>query len=689
MTTANTWGYGCALCGITVGGFPTDDPGEPMFWLKEFRGVYREGEQLVLTGVGRHDAGREGKYMAPLDPAVRWDDPSYDHPNLDDQFDVTRHDPNSPRHGTVLHNACWLLLKQYYAPREVPLERLYDVTASVPEHEEALNWGHDFGGLLKVNDDRLYPWEKFQMKRRRGSSVAYVNPMLVPQINMVINQELETPPSTLAIAPGVATNVLSRLPREVLDIIISLLPTVDVSNCRLASRLFCLSFNDPSFWRSRFYHSTERSWIFEALDPRRPVGDWRSLYRQTVTIGYLPIELQNRKRLWGLIDKLVPLLELSLFPVEDSIRVERGDSMILWNTAAANIEPQLPSQEPTLHIKQADDGCREFRSSQTEIPGRLQGFVFYFIKLGDREFLTGIQISTDVRDHLAIGYKSMSFARHSFTPSESSLFRGFCVAVGPQGIHAIQILSAGGGSSEWYGDASRCPMTRRSLCDGPVIALSVSLDGCKIISLGAAEIISGPQPAPLLPSPHQKGIWYPQPPPSEVRLLEPCLALKHFITEYSPIIWTHFGGPGGAYLPHLEKVTLKMTTIINEIRVGYHGRESTVLGDCDIGTEVPGHDFYIDGPAGERIQEVTAWLVYNTNPRRTSVFACGALERLEITTNRQRSHLFRPVHSPERLELREHRLSGPPGTTITGFYANHDYSGLTNLGIMYERIAPA
>lgn len=71
------------------------------------------------------------------------------------------HDPINKRHGFIFHEACWSLLEKTYHPQAVPYSRLYEVCKSMPLafRGATISWGHDFGGLVRQNNENHYPWE--------------------------------------------------------------------------------------------------------------------------------------------------------------------------------------------------------------------------------------------------------------------------------------------------------------------------------------------------------------------------------------------------------------------------------------------------------------------------------------------------------------------------------------------------
>ena len=92
-------------------------------------------------------------FIAPSDPAVRWDDHNY-HFQASDELPVMQQCPENGRHGFVLHDACFRLLQKALEPDNIPLERLLWVCRSLPFPLRGIGvcWGHDYGGLTLLDN---------------------------------------------------------------------------------------------------------------------------------------------------------------------------------------------------------------------------------------------------------------------------------------------------------------------------------------------------------------------------------------------------------------------------------------------------------------------------------------------------------------------------------------------------------
>jgi hypothetical protein len=112
------------------------------------------------------------------------------------------------------------------------------------------------------------------------------------------------------------------------------------------------------------------------------------------------------------------------------------------------------------------------------------------------------------------------------------------------------------------------------------------------------------QPASNL---RNSAVWYPDVPTPTLCLNDEAFPSgKTFQSEYKPLFWCHFGGPGGRNLAHLTNIAVTRSDDLRGI-------------DFSFDTEVPREhrsfgrrkksfwettDFPIDGPGGERISSI-------------------------------------------------------------------------------------
>ena len=137
------------------------------------------------------------------------------------------------------------------------------------------------------------------------------NPLAAAEVATILaDAPPEAPGGPLSPSVLSDTDPFGALPVKLCSSIAMYLSTADALNARLASRAFWHLFDSVQFWASRFKGTSDRSWLFEARHPS-VLGDCRWLYRRTAShrIGR---GLQNRKRIWNLIQGLGRLLDLRL-----------------------------------------------------------------------------------------------------------------------------------------------------------------------------------------------------------------------------------------------------------------------------------------------------------------------------------------------------------------------------------------
>lgn len=370
-----------------------------------------------VTGVGLYRRKCSyRRYAAPPDYEERWnDDYHINSPELSCSFGVMGESPEPCGFvmGFAFHAACWSLLEAACGGKEgVPLEKLYDVCASLPVYREFLHWGHDYGGIVNLpgrvndgqggggDDERRYPWEVRAIRRKGPDEyrLAKHNPRLVAEIHEILAYvpPVPTGPPRLAglLTPGPPPPAeeteekrigLSSMPREILLCIAEKLPTRDMLRARLATRAFWPAYHAQSFWASRFRGCNERSWMLEAFEgPSKPVQhDWMSLY--DVTRRSHVHAVQNRCRVWHLLIKqILPLLNAiphSLRPVlgtHENANQNPGAGLV-WVGAKGDSKCRAPPISATGYNSGNDSGSGSGSGggggAQAMLPASLRQFM--------------------------------------------------------------------------------------------------------------------------------------------------------------------------------------------------------------------------------------------------------------------------------------------------------------------------
>ncbi|KAI4275266.1 MAG: hypothetical protein L6R35_006283 [Caloplaca aegaea] len=427
--------------------------------------VYSSPEGIFISGVGRYNDPADGTWIAPLDPATRWDD--QDVFQAGDDIPVMRQRPKNNRHGFVLHNACWRLLQKALEPEDVPLERLLKLCKSLPFPLRGISvcWNHDYGGLTAFDDQHHYPWEDQLIEQSSGSEIhqyARENPYNIPEISEPLKMHWENPPHLFAKTQ--TGDRFSTLPGEILDAIAINLPTGDALVLRRASRAFLFVLTSQIFWASRFQPGHEREHVFETRNKEQ--RDWISLYRRT-SYALSPPGLKNRKRIWGLIRRLIVLLPLrrqywELLPILSSVEG------LKW----IEVEGDVKRTRGSSHCEYFNEGCRLFHMQFAPLPSDLSKIAFSIVAAGDVTYVTGIRLIHSDNAETRLGY--LAEGNESFV--EVTVVKGFVLAMGPRGIRAIQAIGVNEYTSKWFGCPTESPVTERLAGCESISALQIGFD---------------------------------------------------------------------------------------------------------------------------------------------------------------------------------------------------------------------
>ncbi|KAI1879457.1 hypothetical protein JX265_002411 [Neoarthrinium moseri] len=651
--------YACNLCAWVV----ADSEGI-VSWLNQFRGLVSNlAGDTYLTGVGLYDDVERGSYIAPLKAGARWDDPGYERPESD-EFGTGRRAENG-RYGFIFHESCWSILERAANPTGIPYARLYEICLSLPRPLESscVSWGHNYGGLVAIDDQHYFPWEEREAQFDfNGSSVSNSeeddddddgggfgglgvpaadrlplpddededsemtkptimiavpkgDPFRIPEIQFLLSEKPEPPPDIQLQATALsAGDCFHRLPKEIRTRIALLLSTADALSTRLASKSFWYIFDSHQFWLSRFKGNSERSWLFEAkqIDNFR---DWRWLYRRTNSANLAPSPMiQNRRRVWDLAQNVTDIwLQLKVnaallqsSPISDS-------DLSPWTEASGDIK----SVRPDAPYVEFFEGCRTLYRQKQNLSrlGSLSRIAFSFIQVGNTRFLTGIRFVPRVGDSVQVGYQA-----ELEQILDISTLHGFVLALGSRGIHAVQCIT-NHHEHPWCGNPSNSLRSRRLAIGDPIAALDAGLDGFKIVSLSIASDISHSHGVALKAPKtlRDSGIWYPDLPSSQLCLNEDFYIQREYhVSGFRPLIWTLFGGPGGIYLPNLTGIAVHMGGSIPGIDFRYAP-----------GCRIP-WEFSIDGPGGERISGVEVYLTFIDRENSYEIYDQGALESFKF-----------------------------------------------------------
>jgi hypothetical protein len=361
-----------------------------------------------------------------------------------------------------------LILERVYAPRPIPLERLYQVCCSLPlvaHSANQLSWDDCSGGSLKIRDLNNHRWADRYYYIPGGELsdlVTGADPYHIPHIQQLRYEQPQTP--TVPAVVRLTDDCFFRLSYEIIIIVASYLPTVDALNVRYVSGSFTPIFYDRHFWASRFKSGAERSWVFEVHSWDKTC-DLRWIYRQTSEKNST-VRTENRQRVLKLAQRAKKVLDLQWDDSHDlAVHSQTG---LTWREAAGYLLPMVPTRLTRRH----GESCQCFHEQQVSIdPGQLSHITFSSVQLGDHTYIAGMRLTLSQNPAVQLGYRT----DNEFMVPIKCL-TGFNVAVWPRGIRAIQCVCHEQSQSLWVGHMQGAPTTMRLLTSSPITVIKAGFD---------------------------------------------------------------------------------------------------------------------------------------------------------------------------------------------------------------------
>ena len=298
--------------------------------MNEFRSIYMIGNDWLsphLSGVGVKTQTPTLNYIAPRDPEVRYDD-DYEVKGEDWKISIFPMAPlysnysSSQFHqhpwGYFFHETCWQLLSSACLPHSIDLKTLNNFCRSCVLGDSWVHdWGHDYGGIMgTITDERtgINPMIAYLKSADNVKALYQANPLDIPGLKTWMNEarmDAGSVDRSSVISdsddeqpqPQPSIDPFYQLPVEMREMILSLLPSKDVEETRVASQAFGSLTLPQSFWHTRFFPGFEYSLIVEANDMPSGSYDWKSIYARLQR----PIEdpgIRNRIRVWSLLSPL-------------------------------------------------------------------------------------------------------------------------------------------------------------------------------------------------------------------------------------------------------------------------------------------------------------------------------------------------------------------------------------------------
>ncbi|KAJ3547530.1 hypothetical protein NM208_g1467 [Fusarium decemcellulare] len=635
--------------------------------------VWKNWTQARLSGIGR----RDWCDVIPLDEAVTEHVPSAIVDGvwlkvrlLEDSFDPSLYAVWHPQTvwGFPLHDCCWHILRANdpSMPEEAVVQSFFDLCRSQPIQLKLMDWGHDYGGLLRyeLGPTVVCPGESTILDGKALIGKAYMsNPLDIPELQSILEEkDLEFPSSQpgLFFSPVVNKDPFAMFPDEVLVRILAHLHSKDVVSLLFSSRKFVNAGLPGPFWRSRFWAGMEGSHVFELfgegwLAPR----NWRRTYWHVKANNKNPA-LNNRRRIWDLACKLNTLIRIRM-QLQDCkgvpIRLGEGDENAKpcrWNSHMGTVAPL------SGYFRR---GSRALYHREVLLKGRISRISISVTRFEGRTYICGLSFSHHDRIvHIGYHPKARSDVEVVFDDSLCCAYRipSFELARDPRGIRGIRALSSDNCWSEWVGDHVDLPRTIIT-CDQlhersttPILTIVAGFDAIKMVSVNA----KGARMASL----RDTRLWYPEIPEPHLHLLGADHDKLQEFRGALPHSVCMFGGPNGLWLSHLK-----------EVRVW--GIDRSSLGEWGDNTCVMGIEFKYDKELNNAGERITGIDVMYQSPHFMAGFILSTSfgQRKEFPP-----HCKHYIDQDEGSDDFSENLRPPPETDIVGFYSTLEHNDIIN-----------
>lgn len=287
----------------------------------------RDWTNVRLSGVGTR--GAEYDY-APRDSSSSCHDPGLDPSS---QIDIWlllgsfRTPPPAPppsirqsAWGFPFHASCWDLMVKLLDQDGIDKHCLFDILLSFPQRQGNLDWGHDYGGLLRAWEDAslLLPGEERVLggldydnmpRTSTGLPIYTFDPLDIPDLlalrsSCLISVDHGATAQNSTAKIHTSPDSFEKFPVEIMQMILNTLQSRDVLHLKIASSVVAATPLPQSFWASRFLPGHEFEYIVEA---RHSIGRSFSWKRFYFGVKDLLNDVPNLRNRWR-ISKLIFLL---------------------------------------------------------------------------------------------------------------------------------------------------------------------------------------------------------------------------------------------------------------------------------------------------------------------------------------------------------------------------------------------
>ncbi|KAF2000555.1 hypothetical protein P154DRAFT_575917 [Amniculicola lignicola CBS 123094] len=425
--------------------------------------------------------------------------------------------------GSLIHNKCYEVLEFACHPTPINVQILNlflqsfglaipNLVDSIFITSSVLNWGHGYAGLYQGSDTQfrrlkvshnLSPTQirtfvdspcsdgEFESRIIRLSAEEPTNPRKSENTNKYIH--------TISDSREESCPVLETLPEELLEMILSLLPTEDVVHARIASRALALCHLSQNFWRSRFAVGAEfgyipEPWLYkEKLIQDRRYADAQVVYRVAKSDRRsLSFFFNSRRRVWDLVQPLANALTSFSRHAETWGSVEpRGHRMAsLW-------QPRLEKEDKMtwvyahgdLHESREEpfhEGCRPLFKRSISLPSQpVAAIGVSMLPFHGTTYITGLRFFFDGGRVIPLGY--ILYGREIKLDIQERL-HGFTAYTGDRGVHGLSVLT-NDLASDVVGDI--VGFTQTCLKSKKVTrAVKACFDGMKMVWLGVTDDVA-------------------------------------------------------------------------------------------------------------------------------------------------------------------------------------------------------
>ncbi|KAI9148850.1 hypothetical protein HJFPF1_10892 [Paramyrothecium foliicola] len=512
------------------------------------------------------------------------------------------------------HSACWQILSRSSHPEQLDCQALMSLCRSFPSKQGLLNWGHDYGGLVR-SEPMLAPGEEPSLHRLTGSITQGADPFDIPVIHLAFEQAANDSHShnpILRVARPRDADPFASLPMEILHWILTHLPSRDVVQLKLASRVYGNLVLPNSFWKSRFLPGRELHHIFEAQKYFSSVkGCWKCIFRSLKTLGITPAIL-NRKRTWGLSSSLHGLLEL--------MKDVNCDGDLVQSFFDPNAQPNdrhwiTASRALKKPTKPFFTGSRVLHERELTLPPESRAIFASTVELFGRHYISGIRIVDRDARSFSLGYQHPNHEKLLLEGNSPLHLCGFCLAQDQRGVRGLAIIRDTGAMSSWIGDHHDIPKRRLATTAGRldvIDSLKGGFDAVKLVSLSVPSNLKTETDPAASPCSRDATLWYPDIPHPALSFLG-VSDIKHNADPHQelPVCFQVVGCPNDDHVQQINSITVRtrgsddglgdelgaaLSILIGSTSI----KDTAQLGLRDVNPGIE-REFTIDTHGGERI----------------------------------------------------------------------------------------